>query len=37
MKTGKIIDEYEVKSGHELGKPREKVTSIDKIFEILNK
>ena len=33
----KIIDEYEVKSGHELGKPREKVTSIDKIFEILNK
>ncbi|MEC8678785.1 MAG: FAD-dependent oxidoreductase [Candidatus Margulisiibacteriota bacterium] len=33
----KIIDEYEVKAGHELGKPREKVTSIDKIFEILNK
>ena len=33
----KIIDEYEVKEGHKLGKPREKVTSLSKIFEILNK
>ena len=33
----KVIDEYEVSEGQKKGKPREKLTSIDKILEILKK
>ena len=33
----KIIDEYEVKEGEKVGKPREKLTSIEDIMAILKK
>ncbi|MGC6366440.1 MAG: FAD-dependent oxidoreductase [Candidatus Marinamargulisbacteria bacterium] len=33
----KVIDEYEVSEGQKKGKPREKLTSIDHILQILNK
>ena len=33
----KIIDQYEIEQGEKVGKPREKLTSIDQILAILNK
>ena len=33
----KIIDQYEIKAGEKVGKPREKITSIKKIMEILKR
>ena len=32
----KVIDRYEIESGEKIGKPREKVTSLKKIFDILD-